>query len=287
MLSILIDDTYQFVQSLFFLNDVNRRVYWLYLLSGLIIVIALNWQKKSNLKQIFRATLSKKYWLNYSCYTDYKWIITNQFLNVVLFVPVLASSITISIYVNRLLKDVFGNGNFLYWQHHNVVILFSIILFVCDDFSRFWLHRLYHQTPLLWRFHSVHHSATILTPLTLYRVHSIEFLLNNLRGIIVVGTVSGIFMYCFKGSIGVYEVLGVNIFNLIFNLAAANFRHSHIWIGFGYFEHVFISPAQHQIHHSRAIKHYNRNYGSCLSIWDKAFNSWLGSKNNKVTRFGL
>jgi sterol desaturase/sphingolipid hydroxylase (fatty acid hydroxylase superfamily) len=287
MSSILTDDLYQFLQSLFFLNDVNKRVYWLYLLSGFIIIIAFNWKNKSKLRQIFTATFSKTYWFNHSCYTDYKWIVINQLLKVMLFIHVLASSITISLAFNRLLRNVFGDGNFLHWQHHNVLIVFSLVLFICDDFSRFWLHRLYHRIPMLWRFHSVHHSATVLTPLTLYRVHSIEFLVNNCRGIIVVGTVSGLFMYCFKGAIGVYEVLGVNLFNLIFNLAAANLRHSHVWIGFGFLEHIFISPAQHQIHHSREVKHFNKNYGSCLSLWDKAFNSWLDSNNNKVTRFGL
>ena len=36
-----------------------------------------------------------------------------------------------------------------------------------------------------------------------------------------------------------------------------------------------------------AAIHFNKNYGSCLSVWDKAFNSWRASKGNKVTRFGL
>lgn len=287
MLSFSSGDLYHFLQSFFLVNDVNRRVYWLYLLSGFIIILVFYWKNKGKLKQIVKATFSKKYWFNSSCFTDYKWITINQILNLVVFVPILVSSLTISIIMNRLLISIFGNGNFLHWQNHNVMILFSVVLFVCDDFSRFWLHRLYHQVPLLWRFHSVHHSATVLTPLTLYRIHSIEFLLNNFRGIIVVGVVSGVFMYCFKGSIGVYQVLGVNILNLLFNLAAANLRHSHVWIGFGRFEHIFISPAQHQIHHSRDAKHFNKNYGSCFAIWDKLFNSWCESKDNKVTRFGL
>lgn len=287
MLSFSIGDLYHFLQSFFLVNDVNRRVYWLYLLSGLIIIVAFYWKNKAKLRQIVKATFSKKYWINSSCFTDYKWITINQILNLVVFVPILVSSLTVSITMNRLLINIFGNGNFLHWQYHNVMILFSVVLFVCDDFSRFWLHRLYHQVPLLWRFHSIHHSATVLTPLTLYRIHSIEFLLNNCRGILVVGVVSGVFMYCFKGSIGVYEVLGVNVLNLMFNLAAANLRHSHVWIGFGRFEHIFISPAQHQIHHSRDAKHFNKNYGSCFAFWDKLFNSWCESKDNKVTRFGL
>ena len=40
------------------------------------------------------------------------------------------------------------------------------------------------------------------------------------------------------------------MFGVLFNFAAANLRHSHIWISFGRFEKIFISPAQHQIHHS-------------------------------------
>jgi sterol desaturase/sphingolipid hydroxylase (fatty acid hydroxylase superfamily) len=281
------DDFYQFFQSLLFLNDANRRVYWLYLLSGLVVIIALGLRNKAKLNKVIRATFSVKYWFNDSCYTDYKWIVVNQFLKIILLVPILASSITVTIYLNRWLRSLFGDGDFLQWPYYSVVIIFSIVLFICDDFSRFWLHRLYHKVPLLWRFHSIHHSATVLTPLTLYRVHTLEFFLNNFRGIIVVGTISGLFMYCFQGSIGVYEVLGVNIFNFMFNLAAANLRHSHVWIGFGYLEHIFISPAQHQIHHSCAVHHFNKNYGSCLSVWDKAYSSWLSSKNNKVTRFGV
>lgn len=287
MPAISADDLTQLIHSFSFLNDVNKRVYWLYLVSGLFIVVAVSWNRKSRLKHIFRATFSIKYWFNDSCYSDYKWILINQIVKFLLLIPILASSISVSLYVNRLLKNTFGDGNFLHWPQLSVVIIFSIVLFITDDFSRFWLHRLYHRVPFLWRFHSIHHSATVLTPLTLYRVHSVEFFFNNCRGIVVTGGMSGLFMYCFDGSIGVYEVLGVNVFNAMFNLTAANLRHSHVWIGFGKFEHVFISPAQHQIHHSKDPKHFNKNYGSCLSLWDKAYKSWQSSKNNKVSRFGL
>ena len=167
------------------------------------------------------------------------------------------------------------------------MITFSLVLFIIEDFSRFFVHWLYHRIHFLWRFHFVHHSATVLTPLTLYRVHSIEYLLNNCRGVLVVGAVSGVFMYCFNGAIGFPKILGVNLLNFVFNLAAANLRHSHIWISFGYSEHIFVSPAQHQIHHSRDKEHFDKNFGSCLAIWDKIFRSWKTSTNNKLKRFGL
>jgi len=282
-----IEQIQEFIYSLLFFIDKERRTYWLYLFSGFAIGLIFTLKKEKQLKLLIKSTFSQHYWLNRSCYTDYQWIFINQVIKVLLIVPLLASSLTVALYVNRISMGFFGSGNFIQWPYQYVVITFSLVLFIFEDFSRFFVHWLYHRIPFLWKYHSVHHSATVLTPLTLYRVHSIEYLLNNCRGVFVVGIVSGIFMYCFDGAIGFTEVLGVNLFNFLFNLAAANLRHSHVWISFGYLEHLFISPAQHQIHHSREKIHFDKNFGSCLAIWDKAFRSWQTSKNNKVRRFGL
>ena len=282
-----IDQAHQFLLSLLFIMDMERRVYWLYLLSGFSLCIIATWKKKHGLHLLFKRTFSKKYWFNRSCYTDYQWLFTNQVVKLLILAPLLASSLTVALYINRVLIGCLGGGNFLHFPYQSVVIIFGVVLFVIEDFSRFFVHWLYHRIPFLWKYHSIHHSATVLTPLTLYRVHSMEYLLNNCRGVFVVGIVSGMFMYCFNGAIGFAEVLGVNLFNFIFNLTAANLRHSHVWISFGYLEHVFISPAQHQIHHSQEKKHFDKNFGSCLALWDKAFHSWQTSTNNKVRRFGL
>jgi sterol desaturase/sphingolipid hydroxylase (fatty acid hydroxylase superfamily) len=279
----------EFLLSLFFITDKDRRVYWLFLLSGFVIALIFTLSNNGVRKahSFIKATFSMKYWFNRSCYRDYQWIFINQIFKTLFIVPILASSLTVALYVSRSLMDVFGSGNFIHWHYQYVLITFSLVLFTVEDFSRFFVHWLYHRVPILWKFHAIHHSATVLTPLTLYRVHSLEYLLNNCRGVMVVGIVSGIFMYCFNGSIGFAEILGVNLFNFLFNFSAANLRHSHVWISFGYLEHLFISPAQHQIHHSNEKKHFNKNFGSCLAIWDKAFRSWQTSTNSKVEEFGL
>lgn len=282
-----IDQIHQFLLSFIFFIDIERRTYWVYLFSGFVVCLITTWKSKKKLNKLIKITFSKKYWFNRSCYTDYQWIIINQVIKILVVVPLLATNLTIALYVNRVFMWNFGAGDFFHWPYPYVMITFSLVLFIIEDFSRFFVHWLYHRIPFLWKFHSVHHSARVLTPLTLYRVHCIEYFLNNCRGVLIVGLVSGIFMYCFNGAIGFAEVFGVNLFNFLFNLAAANLRHSHIWISFGYFEHAFISPAQHQIHHSRDKKHFDKNFGSCLAIWDKIFHSWQTSTNNKVKRFGL
>jgi sterol desaturase/sphingolipid hydroxylase (fatty acid hydroxylase superfamily) len=55
-------------------------------------------------------------------------------------------------------------------------------LFVVEDASRFLFHLASHRSPWLWELHKVHHSAEVLTPFTLYRLHPIEGFLNRSRG---------------------------------------------------------------------------------------------------------
>jgi len=164
----------QFLLSLVFFIDLERRTYWLYLLSGFAIGVIAAWKNQKKLHLLLKVTFSKKYWLNRSSYTDYQWVFVNQVLKILLIVPFLATSLTIAIFVNRLLMESFGAGNFLHWPYQYVVVVFSVSLFIIEDFSRFYIHWLYHRIPFLWRFHSIHHSATVLTPITLYRVHSVE-----------------------------------------------------------------------------------------------------------------
>ena len=56
----------------------------------------------------------------------------------------------------------------------------------------------------------------------------------------------------------------------LFNIFGANLRHSHIWFSWGdKLENWFISPAQHQVHHSDNPKHFDTNLGSALAVWDR------------------
>jgi sterol desaturase/sphingolipid hydroxylase (fatty acid hydroxylase superfamily) len=43
-------------------------------------------------------------------------------------------------------------------------------------------------------------------------------------------------------------------------------------ISYGLLEKMFISPLQHQLHHSE--QYGRKNYGSMFAIWDLIFSSW-------------
>ena len=52
-------------------------------------------------------------------------------------------------------------------------------------------------------------------------------------------------------------------------------------------ENIFISPYQHQIHHSIEPKHFNKNMGSKFAIWDYLFGTLVLSESTSKVNFGI
>jgi len=272
------------------LGDPSRRLFWASLLSsGLIAILAIKLQGRPlNLKFLRRVFLSKKYWINESTRTDAKYLILNCGVKSLLAMLFVSAQLVVTMSVAFTLQQNFGSVNLIQLPWLLIAAVFTAVFFVAEDLSRFLLHRAMHRIPFLWRYHKTHHSAQILTPLTLHRVHPIEICLYYARGVLVFGVVSGVFIYVFGSKLSALDILGVDALGFLFNMVAANLRHSHIWLSFGRFERVFISPAQHQIHHSTAPEHHDTNFGTCLAVWDRLFGSWIAAGMiPKRLRFGV
>jgi len=167
-------------------------------------------------------------------------------------------------------------------------ILVGIIFLIVADFCTYWVHRLHHTWKIIWPFHAVHHSAEVMTPITAYRKHPLYDLFSGTFKAIIIGLVQGIVLCLFVGKISMNLLLSMSGLYYIFNLLGSNLRHSHIWLSYGSFlEHIFISPAQHQIHHSLTYKHWHKNYGEIFAIWDWIFGTlYIPDKYEKLS-FGL
>ena len=50
-----------------------------------------------------------------------------------------------------------------------------------------------------------------------------------------------------------------------------SFSHANLRINFGPLRWILVSPQSHRVHHSSEPRHFNRNYGAVLSIWDHFF----------------
>ncbi|WP_424976584.1 sterol desaturase family protein [Dinoroseobacter sp. S124A] len=168
------------------------------------------------------------------------------------------------------------------------VLAATVIIVMASDFCKYWAHRWHHEWPILWPFHAVHHSAEVLTPLTVMRAHPVETLLRNLLMTLIVGLVQAVVLIVLLGRIDIVTIGGANALYVVFNALGANLRHSHIWLSYGrVMEHVFISPAQHQIHHSMAVEHHDRNYGSIFALWDWAFGTLYIPERQEDLTFGI
>jgi sterol desaturase/sphingolipid hydroxylase (fatty acid hydroxylase superfamily) len=275
--------------------DPGSRLYYLNLLSALIITVLFlslvrlkNSEKKSDSFLSLKTIKAhfKNYWFHPSAQVDYQIYALNALLKVFLFAPVLGLSLYISMYT---IKGLYLISPDFEPRQGSVFLFFlaTIFAFIWDDFLRFYHHYLMHKVNWMWQLHKTHHSAEVLTPITLFRTHPLESLQGTVRNSLSFGVSGGLFMFLFSGQVELTTLFGVNIFGFLFNSLSGNLRHSQIPISFGWFENVLISPKQHQIHHSNQVIHFNKNFGVALSCWDKMFGSFLRSENETIKGFGV
>lgn len=267
--------------------DPAERVYWGYLLSALVITsIAVSYQEKRfrPLEQLQRLC-NPTYWLSRSSLYDMFLMTFNTIMRLSLLIPFFGSHVVVTVLVGGFLQEHVGDAPDWNLGWFWIATLFSLCFLFLDDMSRFALHFCMHRVDFLWYFHKTHHSATVLTPLTIFRVHPVEHILYFTRRLTVFGFVTGVFIWLFSHRLTGLQILGVDMFGVLFNFAAANLRHSHIWISFGKLEKIFISPAQHQIHHSVGNSHMN--LGSIFSIWDGMLGTRMYSGERRPLEFGL
>ncbi len=260
----------------------SKRFFIVYLLSAGVITLLYLWLRG---RKVTMAE-AKAYWLHPSALLDYAYFVVGGLIKIYLVVPLVLSAQTVMLWVKNICLMVFGYISLPYVGQMTVTVLYTVVLFVVSDFSRYWLHRAMHAVPFLWAFHKVHHSAEVLNPATFYRVHPVENFLFGLRYAVVVGGVTGIFVYLFGAKVQLVDILGANALLFIFNFIGGNLRHSHIELRYPtLLERFFISPRQHQLHHSYHFTRYN--YGGYLAIWDTIFGTLKVTADAKSSAYGL
>jgi sterol desaturase/sphingolipid hydroxylase (fatty acid hydroxylase superfamily) len=253
--------------------EAGARVFWLYLLGALFLALAVGtFGRRAIVLSTLRASLTAAVWWHPSARVDYLLVLSRPLVKLALIVPWLLSAEFISGRVVLWLYDGFGAPPELGWPLPLLGFLYTLTLFLVSDLSRFLLHLAAHRWAFLWQFHQVHHSAEVLTPLSLYRLHPVEMVLQAARSTLVLGLVSAVFAWLSHGRASVFVLFGVNVPVFLFNFLGANLRHSGVWLTYGpRLERWLISPAQHQIHHSVHPADTACNLGHCLALWDRLF----------------
>lgn len=124
----------------------------------------------------------------------------------------------------------------------------------------YWHHRIMHSR-WFWEAHKLHHAATRLSIFTTFRSHPIEFALNvPVRAAIVV--------------VFAIEPLSVLAYSAI-HAVIVLMHHSEADWGLPFIErNILVGARGHQIHHSTADVHQDKNFGYIVG-WDKLFGTWF------------
>ena len=252
-------------------NSPQSNLYWLYLLSTLILAVLIYLKRQSlrfSLSGVMRFCLPREIYRGRDIRRDIGMLLINTLLYSFFIAPYLISSASVANLSWWVLDALFGAVSFpLEGTPSRFALSVSVLL--AADLGFFVSHYLQHKIAFLWEFHKVHHSSQTLNPLTAYRRHPVDIAIEGSVSGVLVGIAFGIFDYLSNGSIEMITILGINFGLFVFLLLGAHLQHSHIRISYGrMFNRIFISPVMHHIHHSNNPRHFDRNLGNIFSFWD-------------------
>ena len=138
----------------------------------------------------------------------------------------------------------------------------------------YWGHRLTHQIPFLWRFHSIHHSARDIDFLTNTRAHPVDMVFARTLGFIPVIAL---------GLTG--DSTTVTALFLVFGTLWGFFIHANVRWRFGFLEHVIATPFFHRWHHTNDARR-DRNYAATFPFVDHLFGTYQ-SPDEWPTGYGI
>lgn len=148
-------------------------------------------------------------------------------------------------------------------------------LMLLDLIGAYLPHLVEHKTPILWRFHLVHHTDQHVDTTTANRHHPgesvIRFVFTTL-GVIIVGAPMWL--------VFLYQSLSVVL---------SQFNHANINIPLGLdkaLRTLIVTPNMHRVHHHYQLPLTDTNYGNIFSVWDRLFGTYA-AVDNKELKYGV
>ena len=147
--------------------------------------------------------------------------------------------------------------------------LLGIALFDC---AIYWTHRWYHEVPILWRFHAVHHSTEHLDWISGFRSHPFD---GTLIAPAFFFLLAAGFSPEFTGALAIIQlVLGI-------------FLHANVRWRLAPLHKLIITPEFHHWHHANEPGAINSNYSVFLPLWDLIFGSYFMPRDRRPQRYGV
>jgi sterol desaturase/sphingolipid hydroxylase (fatty acid hydroxylase superfamily) len=265
------------------------------LAAALVIAAAvIGWRRMRRNRPLRAGTLVRglfPVWLtrHASMHADIAYFCFNVFVYGLIFGWAVLSYKFLSGLVADALTAAFGAMAPTSWPDLAARAAITLALFLAYEFGYWVDHYLKHKVPALWELHKVHHSANVLTPLTVFRIHPLDGLIFSNILSVSLGLANGVANYLFGKPVTFFSVGDTNLILVLFVHIYVHLQHTHLWIAFtGLAGRIFLSPAHHQIHHSNNPLHFDKNLGSCLAIWDWLFGTlYVPAKEPEPITFGV
>jgi lathosterol oxidase len=135
-----------------------------------------------------------------------------------------------------------------------------VVLLVCADLVQYWIHRLFHVVPWLWRFHAVHHSVHNMDWLAGSRMHVLEMVVSRALMMVPLYLVGAD-----KAALDSY---------VVFAALQTVFIHANVGIPTGPLKYLLATPQYHHWHHSSERPALDTNFAVHLPILDRLFGTF-------------
>ncbi len=140
------------------------------------------------------------------------------------------------------------------------VVIQVLILVICADFVLYWAHRIFHETPALWKIHAVHHSVEHMDWLAGSRNHILQTIVDR--------SIAMVPLYLIgpdKTALDIY---------VTFAALQAITVHANLGIPFGPLKYIIATPQYHHWHHSTDQPAIDTNYAVHTPLFDKLFGTY-------------
>jgi sterol desaturase/sphingolipid hydroxylase (fatty acid hydroxylase superfamily) len=264
----------------------GERLFGVYLLGAFALASWVWWTKLRRRVAVWTFLFSPSIWLHPSALFDLRLMVARSLISAFVFAPLAFSAAHLATRLHLQLRSVCRIEP---WTSPTVaLVLVSLSAFVMEDLARYLVHRASHRVGALWELHKVHHSAEVLTPLTVYRTHPLEGLMNESGATCGLALGVASCAWLLGANLSAWAVSGVYGISFLWNLTGSNLRHSQVWLSYPrWLQFFFLSPAQHQVHHSQDPQHHNKNFGTAMTLWDRLAGTLYVTGERESLTFGL
>jgi sterol desaturase/sphingolipid hydroxylase (fatty acid hydroxylase superfamily) len=276
-------------QHLSGLGGIELLLLWITVIFAAVVTYARANPGHWSLRDFIGHLLPAEIFHHASARADFLFWLSRRIFIPLLVLPLVISTVTAGHFAYWLLSLLLGPPSHPAAPAGPVMLFaFTVTMLIAYDLSYYLYHRMQHQVPILWELHKVHHSAQVMIGVTKDRVHPIDEIMNRWWDGVIPGLCYGIWLFFALDPIEL-TVFGINVYLLRNTILMMDFvRHTHLKLGYGrYLSAVLLSPHYHQLHHSIAEKHWDKNFGLGLSIWDRMFGTLVIPEPDEDFVFGL